>query len=152
MSFGLRPGAPPPPIFSSFSVRARRFSGETGWAGRGKRSKGQSRGKGQKNNSPAEWDSSLRKSLIRFHINPSVKKWRDRTLLGPGGRRRNAPEASAGRPCDSGDRSFACSGDGGGIVPAPSTKKSAPHDSKRAALAPGPWKHLALTPFLFSRN
>jgi len=37
----------------------------------------------------------------------------------------------------------------GGICPAPSTKKSAPYDSKRAVLAPGPWKHLAVTTLLF---
>jgi hypothetical protein len=40
----------------------------------------------------------------------------------------------------------------GGIFPAPSTEKSAPYDSKRAGLAPGPWKHLAPKKHLFQRT
>ncbi|MCX5914534.1 MAG: hypothetical protein NTV04_21690, partial [Deltaproteobacteria bacterium] len=33
----------------------------------------------------------------------------------------------------------------GGIFPAPAPEKSAPYDSKRAGLAPGPWNHLDLS-------
>ncbi|MBM4331950.1 MAG: hypothetical protein FJ117_12155 [Deltaproteobacteria bacterium] len=40
----------------------------------------------------------------------------------------------------------------GGVFPAPSAKKSAPYDSKRAAQAPGPWILSDLTPHLFSKG
>ena len=40
----------------------------------------------------------------------------------------------------------------GGIFPAPSTEKSAPYDSKRAGLAPGPWNPLALVIPLSSKS
>jgi len=39
----------------------------------------------------------------------------------------------------------------GDIFPAPASKKSARYDSKRAGLASGPWKHLAIMP-PFSKN
>jgi hypothetical protein len=68
---------------------------------------------------------------------------------GPG---RNAPEASVGMPLISEDQSLFPPEEAGGIFPAPSTEKSAPYDSKRAGLAPGSWKHLALTTLLFSKN
>jgi hypothetical protein len=40
----------------------------------------------------------------------------------------------------------------GGIFSAPAPKKPAPHDSKRADLAPRPWKLLALMTNLSSKN
>ncbi|OGQ00088.1 MAG: hypothetical protein A2Z51_02750 [Deltaproteobacteria bacterium RBG_19FT_COMBO_52_11] len=39
-----------------------------------------------------------------------------------------------------------------GVSPAPSTEKSAPHDSKRNGLAPRPWAPLAFTPNLSSSD
>ena len=72
--------------------------------------------------------------------------------VGARGPERNAPEASAGLSLGHEDQSLFPPEEAGGIFPAPSTEKSAPHDSKRAGLAPGPWKHLALTTFLFSKG
>ena len=68
---------------------------------------------------------------------------------GPG---RNAPEASVGFPLAPEDKSSFPPEEAGGIFPAPSTEKSAPYDSKRAGLAPGPWNPLALVTHLSSKN
>ena len=68
---------------------------------------------------------------------------------GPG---RTAPEASVGFPLVPKDQSLFPSEEAGGIFPAPSTEKSAPYDSKRAGLAPGPWNRLALMTNLSSKN
>ena len=74
------------------------------------------------------------------------------TPVGARGPERNAPEASVGFPLGHEDKSLSPPEEAGGIFPAPSPKKSAPYDSKRAGLAPGPWKHLTLTTLLFSKN
>ncbi len=68
---------------------------------------------------------------------------------GPG---RNAPEASVGFPLVPEDKSSFPPEEAGGIFPAPSTEKSAPYDSKRAGLAPGPWNPLAPPTHLSSKN
>jgi len=72
--------------------------------------------------------------------------------VGARGPERNAPEASVGFPLGYGDQSLIPPEKAGGIFPAPSTKKSAPYDSKRADLAPGPWKHLALPTLFLQRT
>ena len=72
--------------------------------------------------------------------------------VGARGPERHAPEASVGLPLGHEDKGLFPPEEAGSIFPAPSTKKSAPHDSKRARLAPGPWNHLALTTLLFSKN
>jgi len=72
--------------------------------------------------------------------------------VGARGPERNAPEASAGPAFCLNDQSLFPPEEAGGIFPALSTEKSAPHDSKRAGLAPGLWNHLALTTFLFSKG
>ena len=64
-------------------------------------------------------------------------------LFGPGGPDRNAPEASVGFPLVYRGSKLVSSERDEGIFPAPSTEKSAPYDSKRAGLAPGPRNHLA---------
>ena len=69
-------------------------------------------------------------------------------LFGPGGQAGSIGWVS---PCPK-DQSLFPPERAGGIFPALSTEKSAPYDSKRAGLAPGPWKHLALTTLLFSKN
>lgn len=74
------------------------------------------------------------------------------TFGGVRGPERNAPEASVGLPLGEEDQSVFPPDEAGGIFPAPSLKKSAPYGSKRAGLAPGPWKHLALAPLPFSKN
>ena len=74
------------------------------------------------------------------------------TSVGARGPERNAREASVGLPPGHEDQGLFPPEEAGGIFPAPSTKKSAPYDSKRAGLAPGPWKHLALTAILFHRT
>jgi len=71
--------------------------------------------------------------------------------VGARGPERNAPEASVGQPLGHADPRLFPPEEAGSIFPAPSTKKSAPYDSKRAELAPGPWKHLALMTLLFQR-
>ena len=71
------------------------------------------------------------------------------TSVGARGPGRNAPEASVGFPLVPEDQSLFPPEEAGGIFPAPSTEKSAPFDSKRAGLAPGPWNRLALTTLLF---
>ena len=68
------------------------------------------------------------------------------------GPERNAPEASVGLSLGHGQKSLFPPEEAGGIFSAPSTKKSAPYDSRRAGLAPGPWKHLALVTHLTSKN
>jgi hypothetical protein len=55
-------------------------------------------------------------------------------------------------PLGYGDQNLFPTEEAGGIFPGPSTKKSALYDSKRAGLAPGPWKHLALATLLFQRT
>jgi hypothetical protein len=72
--------------------------------------------------------------------------------LGARGSGRNAPEASVGFPIVSEDKSSFPPEEAGGIFPAPSTEKSAPYDSKRAGLAPGPWNPLAQETNLSSKN
>ena len=69
--------------------------------------------------------------------------------VGARGPERNAPEASVGLPPGRGNQSLFPPEEAGGIFPALSTEKSAPYDSKRAGLAPGPWKHLAPKTLLF---
>jgi hypothetical protein len=71
--------------------------------------------------------------------------------LGPGPGR-NAPEASAGFLPVREDKNSFPPEEAGGIFPAPSTEKSAPYDSKRAGLAPGPWNPLALVIDLSSKS
>ena len=71
--------------------------------------------------------------------------------VGARGPERNAPEASAGLALGLEDQSLFPPERAGRIVPAPSTEKSAPHDSKRSGLAPEPWDRLALEKFLFSK-
>jgi hypothetical protein len=74
-------------------------------------------------------------------------------LLGPGGQ--SGTRRKHRLVClylGHGDQSLFPTEEAGGIFPAPSTEKSAPYDSKRAGLAPGPWKHLALMTLLFSKN
>jgi hypothetical protein len=61
--------------------------------------------------------------------------------VGARGPERNAPEASVGLALGYEEKSSIPPEEAGGIFPAPSTEKSAPYDSKRAGLAPGPWKH-----------
>jgi hypothetical protein len=65
------------------------------------------------------------------------------------GPERNAPEASVGLSLGPGDQSLFPPEEAGSIFLALSTKKSAPYDSKRTGLTPGPRKHLALTTFFF---
>ena len=65
---------------------------------------------------------------------------------------RNAPEASVGLPLGHGDQSLIPPERAGGLFPAPSTKKSAPYDSKRADPDAGPWKHWAFTTLHFQRT
>jgi len=62
------------------------------------------------------------------------------------------PEAAVGFPLVPEDQSPVAPEEAGGIFPAPSTEKSAPYDSKRAGLAPGPWNPLALVIPLSSRS
>ena len=76
-------------------------------------------------------------SLYQFRV---LKKWCDRLRLGPGARAERA--GSIGWVAPGPRRSILDSaGEGGGSLPRPSTKKSAPNDSKRADLDPGPKKH-----------
>jgi len=55
-----------------------------------------------------------------------------------GGPERTAPEASVGLPLGHGDQSLFPPEEAGSFFPAPPTKKPAPCDFNRAALAPGP--------------
>jgi|GEM_PF-2563320 len=68
---------------------------------------------------------------------------------GPG---RNAPEASVGLTLGHENHSVFPPKEAGGAFPAPSTEKSAPYDSKRAAQASGPWNPLALMTLFFSKS
>jgi len=70
-------------------------------------------------------------------------------VRGPG---RIAPEASAGFELGHDEPHAFPPEEAGGVFPAPSSKKSAPHDSKRSAQAPGPWIPLVLTLYLFSKG
>jgi len=72
--------------------------------------------------------------------------------IGARGPERNAPEASVGFPLGHEHKSSFPPEEAGGIFPARSTEKSAPYDSKRAGLAPGPWNPLAPASQLSSKS
>ncbi|MCX5911055.1 MAG: hypothetical protein NTV04_03910, partial [Deltaproteobacteria bacterium] len=61
-----------------------------------------------------------------------------------------APEASAGMGRDSEKALTLRGGMREALAPAPSTKKSAPHDSKRTVRTPRPWDLFPLTSDLHS--
>jgi len=63
-----------------------------------------------------------------------------------------APEASAGLAFCLEDQSLFPPERAGGIFPAPSPEKLAPHDSKRSDPAPWPWNPFALMIHLFSKD
>ncbi len=63
---------------------------------------------------------------------------------------RYAPEASVGMGRDSEKALILRKREAGGLAPAPSTKKSAPHDSKRTVRTPRPWDLFPLTSDLHS--
>jgi hypothetical protein len=72
-------------------------------------------------------------------------------LFGPGGQAGTRRKHRLGSLVSEEKSSFPPE-EAGGISPAPSTEKSAPYDSKRAGLPPGPWNHLALLTHLSSKN
>jgi hypothetical protein len=91
-----------------------------------------------------------RSTKMVFQFN-GLKKWVTAWVeaRGPG---RNAPEASVGLTFGNENPSVFPPKEAGGVFPAPSTQKSAPHESKRAARPPGlgcPW---AVTPQLSSKR
>jgi hypothetical protein len=74
-------------------------------------------------------------------------------LFGPGGQAgTRRKHRSVCLYLGQGDQSLFPPEEAGGIFPALSTEKSAPYDSKRAGLAPGPWNPLALVEHLSSKN
>jgi hypothetical protein len=90
--------------------------------------------------------------IIKFRISLESGKNGVSASVGARGPERNAPEASVGFPLIPEDKSLFPPEEAGGIFSAPSTKKSAPYGSKRAGLAPGPWKHWVLRTLSFSKN
>ena len=111
-----------------------------------------SNGAGLKRNpAPSRTDGLFYETIKYSYQFGVLKKWCNRLCWGPGARTERA--GSIGRVSSWPRRQkLVSSGGGGGIFPAPSPKKSAPYDSKRAGLAPGPWKHLTLTTLLFSKK
>ena len=87
--------------------------------------------------------------LYQFRV---LKKWRDRYGRGPGAGAEPAGSIGRAVPWPWPKEPVSSGGGGGYFLPAPSTKKSAPYDSRRAGLAPGPWKHLALVTHPTSKN
>ena len=90
--------------------------------------------------------------IFIFCISLEIGKNGVTASVGARGPERNAPEASAGLSLGFADQSLFPPEEAGCIFPARSPEKSAPDDSKRAGLAPGPWNRLALTKFLFSKG
>ena len=73
-------------------------------------------------------------------------------LLGPGDQAGTRRKHRLGFPLPPEDQSSFPPEEAGRIFPAPSTEKSAPYDSKRSGLVPGPWNPLALETHLSSKN
>jgi len=88
---------------------------------------------------------------IQFRYQFSGLKKRVTALVEARAPGRNAPEASVGLTLGHENPSVFPPKEAGGVFPAPSTQKSAPHDSKRATQTPGPWVPLAVTPRLFPK-
>ena len=80
--------------------------------------------------------------------NPSVTGGPGAGFVVAWGFGRYAPEASAGMGRDSKKALNLCKKRREALAPAPSTKKSPPHGSKRTVRTPRPWHLFALTPDL----
>jgi hypothetical protein len=98
-------------------------------------------------------DSGFHRSdaFLGIHQFRVLKKSCDRLCRGPGAGTERAGSIGWASPLPRRSEHVSAGG-GGGYLPASSKEKSAPHDSKRAGLTPGPWNHLALTTFLFSKG
>jgi hypothetical protein len=90
--------------------------------------------------------------ILNFYISLAILKNDLTAFVEARGFGRNAPEASAGFPLGHEEPRTFPQEEAGGVSPAPSAKKSAPYDSKRAAQAPGPWIPSTPTPNLFSKS